>query len=72
MRFYRVTTQGKEHATWATTQADVALIKKMRLEEGFKRKHISVEEVDIPTTKDALTIWLNANVMHLSAIGSVD
>lgn len=72
MRFYRVTTQGKEHATWAATQADVSLIKKMRAEEGFKRAATSVEEVDIPTAKDMLILWLNMNVTHLGSIESVD
>lgn len=34
------------------------------LTQGLKRKDVSVEPVDIPTTKEDLLAWLNANATN--------
>lgn len=51
---------------WAGTQADARKVR-IEFEEPFKilkssnRPRIEVEEVDVPTDKQGLLVWLNEN-----------
>lgn len=47
--------------TWVGTQSDAAAARKARLAEGFKRAELDTEEVDVPTNKQDLLVWLNEN-----------
>lgn len=65
MKLYRVscphTMPGEpEVAQWAGTLDEVAKIKKVFIDDGVKRKDISVENIDVPTSKAELIEWLNA------------
>lgn len=70
MRFYRITaTNGlkdedlKEKKVWVTTQGDAASTRKALIDEGFRRKDLETEEVDVPTDKAGLLEWLNQNAV---------
>lgn len=64
MKLYRVsfTTEagGVETAKWVGSQ-DEAVKQRMAFMDvhGVKRKSISIEQVDVPTTKAELIEWLN-------------
>ena len=62
-----ITISGLGTRVWAGTQAD-ARKERITFEAAYKelpstkRPHIAVEEVDVPTDKQGLLAWLNANV----------
>ena len=63
MKLYRVSFNdgdNKEVAKWAGSQ-DEATKQRMAFmsEHGVKRKDISVENIDVPTSKAELIEWLN-------------
>lgn len=60
MRVYKVTAPGK--VAWVGSQGDAGKARKQFNSEGAHRKHIETHEVDVPTKKEELLTWLNANV----------
>lgn len=72
MRLYRVISQTSETSSWAGSQSDVAELKRGMLEDGAKRKEISVEDVEVPTNKASLILWLNSNCKHKDDIIDVE
>ena len=47
---------------WAVSQADAAAARKVMTTDGFTRKEITTDEVDVPTSKAELLAWLTANM----------
>lgn len=62
-----IAVEGEGKVVWAGTQADA---RKARIEfeakwkelPAAKRPKVTVEEVEVPTSKTELLAWLNANV----------
>lgn len=44
---------------WVGSQADAAKKRKELVSSGFKRAEIETVEVDVPTDKAGLLVWLN-------------
>lgn len=77
MRLYKITSPRHDFGdgdvvtsivSWQGTQSE-ARKKRIQLEEPFKgikpktRPTVEVEEVDVPTNKEALLSWLNENAV---------
>jgi hypothetical protein len=66
MNLYKVSVKkadesGKRQAVFVGSQAEAATARKKFVEDGFKRVEIETETLDIPTNKEGLLSWLNAN-----------
>lgn len=61
MKFYLVTASDSttDHQTWAASQSDAAGARKHFVSLGIKRKDISTYEVDVPTSRAELLVFLN-------------
>lgn len=46
---------------WSGTQSDAGKTRKEFVSQGFKRAEVETFEVDVPTDKQGLLAWLNAN-----------
>lgn len=67
MKLYKIIannrpTNGGTDIIWVGSQAEAGSTRKKLVEEGRKRTDLVTEEVDVPTSKQDLLGWLNANV----------
>lgn len=67
MNLYKVTAKksGQElvEKKWVGSQAEAASVRKQFVDEGYKRVELETETVEIPTNKEGLLSWLNANAV---------
>lgn len=66
MRLYKITALNTSRGdapdsdiTWVGSQTDAAAKRKQLTAEGFTRKEIETEEIDVPTDKAGLMAFLN-------------
>lgn len=60
MKIYKVSATGHPNE-WVSSQAETAHARKDLMAKGLKRAQITTEQVDIPTKKEELLVWLNKN-----------
>ena len=48
--------------SWQGSQTEASKARTAFRAEGFKKSDVTSQEMDVPTTKDALMDWLNENV----------
>lgn len=67
MKLYRITADDGDAKHVVTeyvgTQAEGVAQRKKLKEDGFAQKHITTEDVEVPTDKAGLIDWLNKNAV---------
>lgn len=54
--------EGKR-VSWHVSQSDAASKRKALVDQGYRRKDLVTNEVDVPTDKAGLLVWLNENAI---------
>lgn len=66
MKLYKITADnGNDEVTtqFVGTQAEGVGMRKKLKEDGWAQKHITTEDVEVPTDKAGLIEWLNKNAV---------
>lgn len=65
MKLYKITADDgdKTVSKYVGTQADSVAQRKKLKEDGFAQKHITSDDVEVPTDKAGLIDWLNKNAV---------
>lgn len=52
---------GPPTTSWQGSQVEAGSVRAAAVSAGSKRKDVSTDQVDVPTDKEGLLAWLNAN-----------
>lgn len=65
MKLYKITADDgdKTVSKYVGTQAEAVAQRKKLKEDGFAQKHITSDDVEVPTDKAGLIAWLNKNAV---------